>query len=219
MNAPTHNVISIRDVSKSFKGTPVLKKVTLAIAPGRTYGLVGANGSGKSVLLKLMCGFIRPDEGEVVIDPAYLSSGRTFPEGFGVTINGPAYLPNLSAEANLMELAAIRGKITIDQVREALQLLGLETRPRQKARTFSLGMKQKLSIAQAIMEDPAVLLLDEPFNGLDESSVVRVKEILRNLRAKGRTIVFTSHNRQDIDELCDELLVIDSGSIRAETRR
>lgn len=208
-------VISMRNVAKRFKNQVLFSDVSLDIEAGQAYGLVGPNGSGKSVLLKMMCGFIDPDEGQVLVDPKYLSKGRTFPEKFGVAIDGPAYLPQLSAEANLLELAGIRGQVGIDEVRTALELVGLDARPRQRARTFSLGMKQKLSLAQAFMEEPEVLLLDEPFNGLDESSVRRIKSVMRALKSAGKTIVYTSHIRQDIDDLCDQVFQIDNQKVTA----
>lgn len=209
----TSNVASLRNVSKRFRGVVLFENVSLEIDRGATYGLIGPNGSGKSVLLKMLCGFVLPDNGEVRIAPEFLSPGRTYPERFGLTIDGPAYLAGLSAFDNLQRLASIRGLITADRVREVLDSVGLDGRSRQKVRTFSLGMKQKLSLAQAIMEDPDVLLLDEPFNALDEHSVETVKHILRDLKAAGKTIIFTSHIRQDIDELSDHVYSINANRI------
>jgi ABC-2 type transport system ATP-binding protein len=200
--------IELRSVEKSFHGRALLRNVSFALEQGKTYGLVGPNGSGKSVLLKIICGFIAADGGEVIVDPSFLSAGRTYPDRFGITIDGPAYLPGLTAEANLLELARIRRKIGIDDVREVLEVVGLKSKKGQRVRTFSMGMKQKLSLAQAFMEDPEVLVLDEPFNGLDETSVERIKEVLREFKANGKTILFTSHSRQDVEDLCDSVLTL-----------
>ncbi|WP_166880674.1 ABC transporter ATP-binding protein [Salinibacterium sp. ZJ450] len=209
-------VVSVRGVTKRYRGTVILDDVSFDLDQGKTYGLVGANGSGKSVLLKLLCGFTVPDAGEIWIDPRYLSKNRSFPDRFGVTINGPAYLPGSTARQNLLDLAAIQKRISPDDVDAALRRIGLRPELKQKVRSYSLGMKQKLSLAQALMENPEVLLLDEPFNALDADSVRILRGILREEQAKGTTIVFTSHNREDIDELSTEILEINAGRI---TRR
>ena len=201
-------VIALKDVSVGFRGNQLLDRVSLELEEGRTYGLVGPNGSGKSVLLKLICGFLIPTSGEVYVDPKYMSAGRTYPDKFGIAINGPAYLPNRTAEGNLLELAQIRGQIGIAEIRAMLDAVTLGSGGKQKVKNFSLGMKQKLSLAQALMEEPDVLLLDEPFNALDSESVETVKELLREQKALGTTILFTSHNKQDIEDLCDDVFEI-----------
>ena len=208
------SVIAIRDVHKQFHGNTLFRGISWNIEQGKTYGLIGPNGSGKSVLFKMICGFVRPDAGTIDIDPAFLSHRRTFPEHFGITIDGPAYLPHETGLENLRRLASINKRINLDEVRQSLLDLGLSPDSKQVVRRFSLGMKQKLSLAQAFMEKPAVLLLDEPFNALDEDSVANVKTILRKHKESGTTIVFTSHNRGDIAELSDEVLQISSSSLR-----
>lgn len=201
-------VIRLHDVSKGFAGTELFSHLNWEIEQGRTYGLVGANGAGKSVLLRMMCGFVRPDDGRVEVDSRYLDARRSYPDRFGVTIDGPAFQSGLSAFDNLMELARIRRRASKNDVRDILETVGLDPRSRRHARAFSLGMKQKLSLAQAFMEAPEVLLLDEPFNALDEASVTRIKRHLRALQSEGKTIVFTSHVRTDIDDLCDTVAII-----------
>ncbi len=201
-------VIAVRDVSKSFKQIPLLEKVNFDINEGGSYALVGPNGSGKSVLLKLMCHFLAPDRGRVDIDPAFLSSRRTFPASFGITIDGPAYLPHRTAEENLLELARIRGVVGIREVRTILDQLDLRPQHRLRARNLSQGMKQKLALAQALMEEPSVLILDEPFNALDTESAEQVRAILKREKARGTTIVFTSHVVGDVEDLADEVLEI-----------
>lgn len=208
------SVISLNDTSKRFKGNTIFEKVSFDIDEGRTYAIVGPNGSGKSVLLKLSCGLLTPDTGTVRVNPKYLSGRRTFPDRFGISINGPAYLANRTAEQNLMQLAAIRNLIGLTDVRRVLDRVGLAPSPRQKVSSFSMGMKQKLALAQAFMEDPEVLLLDEPFNGLDKESVARIKAIIGDLNVLGKTILFTSHNAQDVADISDHVLEIKESTVR-----
>ena len=205
------NIISMIGVSHSFQGVPLFNDLNLNIESGLIHGLTGPNGSGKSVLLRMMCGFIVPNAGVVEIDPSFLPAGRTFPNNFGVIIDGPAYLPGLSAEGNLRELASIQNRIGVAEIRMTLTRVGLIATSRKRVRSFSLGMKQKLSIAQAIMEDQKVLLLDEPFNALDDESVGNVKALLREQRDAGVTILFTSHSKHDVAELCDRVYRLEAG--------
>jgi ABC-2 type transport system ATP-binding protein len=210
-------IIEIRDVSLTLRGVRLFEDASATFEQGQTYGLVGPNGSGKSVLLKLICGFMHPDTGQVIIDPAFLSANRTYPDRFGITIDGPAYLPQLSGYENLRELASIRKRISKHEIRAIMQDLDLDPDSGQKVRNYSLGMKQKLSLAQALMEDPEVLLLDEPFNALDAASVVTVKRILRELRDAGKTMIFTSHSSSDITELSDAIVEIKARSLHLRT--
>ncbi|WP_104197167.1 ATP-binding cassette domain-containing protein [Cryobacterium sp. M15] len=209
----TETVIELRNVGKAYKGNVLFHDVTITLERGKTYGLVGANGSGKSVLMKIICGFVMPDSGEVWIDPEFLPANRTFPDRFGVTIDGPAYLGGETAEKNLLTLAKIQNRIGKAEVRSALDQVGLPVGSPKKVRTFSLGMKQKLSLAQAFMEDPQVLILDEPFNGLDASSSASLLQLLRDFQNTGKTIIFTSHNKDDIAALADVILEIDGQQI------
>ena len=211
-------IITLTGVTKGFRGVPLLDGVDLALERGRTYGLVGPNGCGKSVLFKIILGFLRPDAGIVDIDPALLSPGRTFPDRFGAIVDGPAYLAHRTGLQNLTELAAIRKRITVDEVRESMREMGLDPDSRTRVRSYSLGMKQKLSLCQALMERPEVLLLDEPFNALDAESVARLTAELRRQQGIGTTILFTSHEREHIDALSDEVLEISGGRIRPVAR-
>lgn len=206
-------VISLRAVVKRFGRLEIVRDATFDIHAGQTYGLVGSNGSGKSVLLKLICGFSVPSSGTVTVDARYLSANRSFPDRFGVTINGPAYLPHLTGRRNLLDLAAIRHQIKPAMIDETLHRVGLDPALPQKVRNYSLGMKQKLSLAQALMEQPEVLILDEPFNALDSDSAVSLTQLLREEHQKGTTILFTSHHRADIDELSDQILRFDNGVV------
>lgn len=207
------SVVQLENITKSFKGTTLFENVHATFEPGKIYGIVGHNGSGKSVLFKLICGFMVPDSGQVTIDPRYLSKNRTFPENFGVIIDRPGYLPQKSGFSNLRDLAKIRGIISDEQIRAAMERVGLSPDTKQAVRNYSLGMKQKLALAQAIMEEPQVLLLDEPFNALDADSVNAVRDLLSSYRSEGRTIIFTSHNREDMGLLADHIYRIRANSL------
>jgi len=206
-------VIKLNQVSKSLRGIPVFDSVSLEFESGRAYGIVGPNGSGKSVLFKLICGFMLPDSGTIEIDKAYKPDGATFPLDFGIIVDRPGYHPDLTAIDNLKRLAAIRRIIGQPEIIAALEAVGLDPRTRQKARNFSLGMKQKLALAQAIMENQTVLLLDEPFNALDADSVTRVRNLLLEAKAAGKTIIFTSHNASDIEVLADTVYQINNRTL------
>ncbi len=209
------SVIEVEGMSKSYRGRFLYKDVSFTIEKGEITAVSGPNGSGKSVLFRLLCGFLAPDSGVVRIDPGYLSKGRDFPEKFGVVIDRPAYLAGKTGLENLRELAAIRGVVTDADVKTTMQRVGLDPELRQKVRHYSLGMKQKLALAQALMESPEVLILDEPFNALDVDSVLRVKGIIRELNASGVTVVFTSHNAADIDDLASRRFIIENEMITA----
>lgn len=207
------SVIELRQVSKSLRQIPVFDNLSVAFEAGRSYGIVGPNGSGKSVLFKLICGFMLPDSGTVAIAPEYRPSGTAFPRDFGVIVDRPGYHPDLTAVQNLERLAEIRRLIGRDQIVAALDAVGLDPRTTQKARNFSLGMKQKLALAQAIMENQTVLLLDEPFNALDVDSVQRVQDLLREAKRAGKMIIFTSHNTADIEALADTVYRINNQTL------
>lgn len=209
------NVIQLNHVSKSFKGLPVLDTVTASFRMGRVYGIVGPNGSGKSVLFKLICGFLSPDSGTVTIEQRFLSAHKIFPESFGVIIDRPAYLPGLTGIDNLRTLARVRGVIDDTDIKAAMDRVGLDPALKQRVRNYSLGMKQKLALAQAFMEGQQVLLLDEPFNGLDLHSVETTRTLLQELNSEGRTIIFTSHNPEDMDLLAQHRFRLNRGTLEA----
>ncbi|MGE6369952.1 ABC transporter ATP-binding protein [Planococcus kocurii] len=198
-------LIEMKDVSKSYKGLILFENTDLSIEKGKIYGLIGPNGSGKSVLFKMMCGFVFPDQGTVTVRGIQLGKQNRFPDNFGVIIDRPGYLGNKTGFENLKYLAMIQNQITDDQIKYAMTAVGLQPAARQKVKNYSLGMKQKLALAQAIMEDQEVLLLDEPFNALDIDSVERIRDLLFLLKKQGKTIVLTSHNQEDIDILCDHV--------------
>lgn len=206
-------IISLKQVSKSFSGRRVLYGISLNVEKGSTVGIVGANGSGKSVLFNLICGFLIPDRGQVCVRGQVLGKGRDFPENMGVLINSPGFIGLNTGLQNLRYLAGIRGVAGDKEIRSAMQKVGLDPEDKTKVEHYSLGMKQKLGIAQAIMENQDILILDEPFNALDYKTCNDIKEIIRILQAEGRTILMTSHNYDDLETLCTHIYAIDEGKL------
>lgn len=206
-------IISLKQVSKSFSGRRVLSGISLNVEKGSTVGIVGANGSGKSVLFNLICGFLIPDSGHVCVRGQVLGKGRDFPENMGVLINSPGFIGLNTGLQNLRYLAGIRGVAGDKEIRSAMQKVGLDPEDKTKVEHYSLGMKQKLGIAQAIMENQDILILDEPFNALDYKTCNDIKEIIRILQAEGRTILMTSHNYDDLETLCTHIYAIDEGKL------
>lgn len=207
------SLIELRNVSKSFKGLSLFENLSVSFEKGKIYGIVGHNGSGKSVLFKMMCGFIFPDQGSVIVNGEELGKNKRFPENFGIIIDKPGYLGDKTGFENLRYLADIQNKISDEKIKEILERVGLSHTIMQKVKNYSLGMKQKLAIAQAIMEDQDILLLDEPFNGLDVDSVENIRDLLKSLNNQGKTIFLTSHNNEDIDILCDHVFRIRNYSL------
>lgn len=199
------NLIELRNISKSFKGLSLFENLSVSFEKGKIYGIVGHNGSGKSVLFKMMCGFIFPDQGSVIVNGEELGKNKRFPPNFGIIIDKPGYLSDKTGYENLRYLADIQNKISDERIKEVLEKVGLSHTILQKVKNYSVGMKQKLAIAQAIMEDQDILLLDEPFNGLDVDSVENIRDLLKSLNNQGKTIFLTSHNKEDIDILCDHV--------------
>ena len=206
-------IISLDQVSKSFSGRCVLSNVSLNIEKGSTVGIVGANGSGKSVLFNIICGFLTPDRGQVRVRGQVLGKGRDFPENMGVLINAPGFISLNTGLQNLRYLAGIRGVAGDREIRRAMQKVRLDPEDKTKVEHYSLGMKQKLGIAQAIMENQDILILDEPFNALDYKTYNDTKEIIRILQAEGRTILMTSHNYDDLEMLCTHIYAMDEGKL------
>lgn len=210
----SEHTIVVSDVSKQFKNEKVLKNVTLTCKSGQIYGIVGRNGSGKSVLLKIICGFMKPDSGKVTIDGGQVGKDIDFPENIGMVMDSPGFLWYESGLSNLLYLAGINKKIDKEAVRAAMKKVGLDPDNKKKVMKYSLGMKQRLNIAQAIMENQEILLMDEPMNGLDEKAVAFVRELLAELRSQGRLIILVSHNREDIELLCDEVYQMRDGELK-----
>ena len=207
------NAVVLRNVSKSFKKEKVLKNITHSFEQGKIHGIMGFNGSGKTVMFKCICGFLRLDEGEILVDGKKIGKETESPEDLGVIIESPGFLPGYSGYQNLSFLAGIRGKIHKKEIRQVLKRVGLDPDSKKHVGKYSMGMRQRLGIAQAIMEEPHLLILDEPMNGLDNHGVKEVRELLLKLKEEGKTILLASHNREDISVLCDTVAEIDKGKI------
>lgn len=207
------NIIIVEDIVKSFKGIRVLDHVSISFEKGKIHGIIGRNGSGKTVLIKTICGLVRPDEGHVWVNGKEIGKDADFPENTGVIIEAPGFLPSLSAYKNLDYLASLRGVIGKEQIRSAISTVGLDPDDKKHVGKYSLGMKQRLGIAQAIMENPDILILDEPMNALDKSGVAEIWELLLHLKEQGKTILIVSHNPEDIRMLCDTVHEMDGGKL------
>ena len=208
------DVIVIDKLTKSFKGKTVLEDVNMQLQEGRIYGIVGDNGSGKTVLLKLICGFMKPDSGTVTVNGKVIGKDADFPENTGIIIEAPGFLPNYSGMKNLEYLASIRGKIGKEQIESAMKTVGLDPSSKLRVGKYSLGMKQRLGIAQAIMEDQQLLILDEPMNALDKDAVEEMRKLFLRFKASGKTMLIVSHNEGDISTLCDEVYEFDGARIK-----
>lgn len=208
------DVIVIDKLTKSFKGKTVLEDVNMRLQEGRIYGIVGDNGSGKTVLLKLICGFMKPDSGTVTVNGKVIGKDADFPENTGIIIEAPGFLPNYSGMKNLEYLASIRGKIGKEQIESAMKTVGLDPSSKLCVGKYSLGMKQRLGIAQAIMEDQQLLILDEPMNALDKDAVKEMRRLFLSFKASGKTMLIVSHNEGDISTLCDEVYEFDGAKIK-----
>ncbi len=169
------NAIIVEEISKSYKGINVLNHVSVSFEKGKIHGIIGRNGSGKTVLIKIICGLVRPDEGRVQVNGKVIGKDVDFPENIGVIIEAPGFLPSLSAYKNLDYLASLRGVIGKEQIRNAISMVGLDPDEKKHVGKYSLGMKQRLGLAQAIMENPEILILDEPMNALDKNGVTEIR--------------------------------------------
>ena len=203
--------ISLEQVSKRFGEDEVLKDVNRELEEGKIHGIVGNNGSGKTVLMKCICGFLHPTKGRILVRYRQVGKDMDFPSDMGIIIETPGFLPNLTGMKNLMLLASLNKKINAAAVRKTIGRVGLDPDMKKHVGKYSLGMRQRLGIAQAIMENPSLLILDEPFNGLDKHGVADMLELIKSLRSEGKTILLASHNQADIDELCDTVCEMDAG--------
>lgn len=206
-------MICVNNGTKSFKNQEVLSNINIVFESGKIYGIVGYNGSGKSVLLKCICGFLTLDSGEIEINGKKLKKDIDMIQDAGVIIEEPAFLKEYSGKRNLEFLYSIRNKLNPEVISKAMRLVGLDENSKKKVKNYSLGMKQRLAIAQVIMENPKILLLDEPMNGLDKNGVQEIRELLLDLKKQDKTIVLVSHNQEDIRVLCDELYEIENGML------
>lgn len=206
-------MIVLENISKSFKDKTVLQKTDLTIENESIAGFIGRNGSGKTVLFKLICGLLRPTTGTITVEGVQIGKDADFAPDVGVLIETPGFISYESGLRNLRDLAAIRKKIGVKQVKEAIRLVGLDPDDKKRVGKYSLGMRQRLGIAQAIMEDPRLLILDEPMNGLDKEGVEEMRTVFSKLRDEGKTILLASHSAEDIDLLCDAVYELDKGVV------
>ena len=207
--------VSIKNVSKDFKGDVILSNVNHEFESGKIHGIIGNNGSGKTVLFKCICGFIRPTTGQILVYNEEVGKGRDFPDELGIIIESPGFLLQYSGYKNLEILASLRAKIKPNEIQEAMRRVGLDPAQKKPVGKYSLGMRQRLGIAQAIMEKPKLFILDEPMNGLDKKGVADMRLLFKDLRSEGRTILMASHNAADINELCDTVCVMDAGVLKS----
>ncbi len=205
------NAIELYDLGKTFGQDVVLKEVNRNFEAGKIHGIVGNNGSGKTVMFKLICGFLQPTTGKVIVQGKQIGRDADFPEDLGLIIETPGFLPQLSGIRNLEILASLKKKIGLKEAANAIRRVGLDPRSTKPVGKYSLGMRQRLGIAQAIMEEPSLLILDEPMNGLDKNGVAEMRALFRSLATDGRTILLASHNIADIDTLCDTVCEMDAG--------
>lgn len=204
-------MITVKDVSLKIKKDMILKDINAEFSDGKIHGIIGRNGSGKTMLMKCICGFIKPTEGEITVSGKEIGVDCDFPESIGVIIETPEFIPYYSGFKNLKLLADIRHKITDDDIRRSMELVGLDTKLKKSVKKYSLGMRQRLGLAQAVMENPDLLILDEPMNGLDKDGVGDMRRYLLNLKEQGKTILIASHSAEDIDVLCDTVVEMDKG--------
>lgn len=208
------HVIEVSHVNKNFRDNKVLKDVSLRCESGKIYGLVGHNGSGKTVLFKIICGFLSCDEGTVSVDGKIMGKDKDMLTEAGIIIEDPGFLRNWSAYHNLEFLYTIRNKKDKAYLYSVLKKVGLDPKMKRPVGKFSLGMRQRFAIAQAIMENPGILILDEPMNGLDKNGVEEIRRLLLQMKQENKLIILASHNREDIDVLCDEVYEMEDGVLQ-----
>ena len=208
------NAIVLSQVVKQFGEEQVLKEITHEFEAGKVHGIVGNNGSGKTVMFKCICGFMRPTSGKILVRGKEVGKDIDFPERMGIIIETPGFLPFKTGFRNLQILASIKGTIKREDIIRVLERVGLDAAMRKPVSKYSLGMRQRLGIAQAIMEEPDLLILDEPFNGLDKHGVEDIRNIILELKEQGKTILIASHNGEDIRFLCDTVCDMDAGVLQ-----
>lgn len=206
-------MIQVHNVDLIIKKTHILQEVSVSFEKGKIHGLIGRNGSGKTMLMKCICGFVKPTSGEIIVSGKRIGKDCDFPDNTGIIIETPGFIPYYSGYKNLKLLADLRGKITKDDIRKTMEQVGLDPNLKRHVRKYSLGMRQRLGLTQAIMENPDLLILDEPMNGLDKEGVADMRQYLLNLKEQGKTILIASHSAEDIDVLCDTVYEMDKGRL------
>lgn len=206
-------MIEVNNVSLILQKNEILKDISMHFERGKIHGLIGRNGSGKTMLMKCICGFVKANSGEITVDGKRIGKDCDFPKNAGIIIETPGFIPYYSGYKNLKLLADLRGKISREDIRKTMEQVGLNPDLKRHVRKYSLGMRQRLGLAQAIMENPDLLVLDEPMNGLDKDGVADMREYLLALKEQGKTILIASHSAEDIDILCDTVCEIDKGRL------
>lgn len=205
--------IEVKNVSKKFKNVEVLHDLNATFESGKIYGLIGRNGTGKTVFLKMLCAFYEPTSGEILYDGINVIKAKEFPPSTRALIEKPNFLSDLTGLENLELLAKIQNKITKEEILHSLEQVNLLEEKDKKFKNYSLGMKQKLGIAQVLMEDPKVLILDEPFNGIEERTASKLREVLTTEKKKDKIIIIASHIKEDIETLADVVYQFDDGTM------
>ena len=205
--------INIDNISKSFDKGLVLNNINLYFESGKVYGLKGRNGSGKTMLLRAISGLILPDKGTIKIDDKILGEDLSFPPSVGVLIENPGYIPELSGKENLRNIADIKSVVSDKEINEIMKYFDLEPESKKPVKKYSLGMKQKLGLCMAFMEDPELILLDEPMNALDEKAVNDLKDLILKKEKEGKLIIIASHDLEDLEELTDEIIEMQNGEV------
>lgn len=214
MKTANATVIELKEVVKDIKGKRIIDHVTLHLESGKITGLKGVNGSGKTMLMRLISGLITPTSGSITINGKQLGKDITFQESVGILIENPAFLDTYSGFDNLKMLASIQNRIGEEEIRSILAKVGLDPQDKKKYRKYSLGMKQRLGIAAAVMENPDIIILDEPTNALDSDGVEMLKEILHEHRERGALLLISCHDLATLKELSDEMYLMESGALR-----
>lgn len=207
------DMISVNNVNLTLSKNQILKNISVSFEAGKIHGLIGRNGSGKTMLMKCICGFINATDGEIIVDGKRVGKDVDFPKDIGMIIETPGFIPYYSGYKNLKLIAGLNGKIGRDEITKAMEQVGLDPKLKRHVRKYSLGMRQRLGLAQAIMENPKILVLDEPFNGLDKDGVKEMREYLLSYKEQGKTILICSHSTEDIAVLCDTVHEMDKGVI------
>ena len=204
-------MIEVHNLSLAIGKTEILRQIDVHFAAGQIHGLIGRNGSGKTMLMKCICGFVRPTMGSVTVAGKQIGKDCDFPDSVGIIIETPGFIPYYSGYRNLKLLADLNRKINQETIRNTMKQVGLDPDLKRHVRKYSLGMRQRLGLAQAIMENPDLLILDEPMNGLDKEGVADMRKYLLDLKAQGKTILIASHSAEDISVLCDTVCEMDKG--------
>ena len=205
--------LQIKNISKAISGKSILEHINLEMEQGRIYGLRGKNGSGKTMLMRTICGLILPSEGEIVINNEVLHKDISFPRSLGILIENPGFIAEYSGFKNLSMLASIKNAVTDDEIKQLMKRLELDPEDKKKFKKYSLGMKQKIGIIASIMESPDLIILDEPINALDEKSVGIIKEMLLEHKKRGALIIISCHDKEELEFLADEVFCLEDGKV------